>query len=534
MGSLPQSGYSSRRRFVQSTIAVPAALSLATATRRMASAAQATPETTLVLGIGQDPQNLDPHFTVEGTSYTIGFAVYETLVRNTIVDGQITGDLEPNLAESWTVSDDGLTWTFTLREGLTFSDGSVLDASAVKFSFDRLIAMNVGPKTSFFGPLASAEAPDPRTVRLTLSSPYAPFLAVLATYGGSIVNPAVISNAEGDDQAAAYLAANLQGSGPFVFTEWTRSQQIVLDANPNYWGPKPTLQRLIFRILPEASAARLALSQGDIDWTAQLTPDMLAEMEGQEGIAVLSQSIFAMTFGYLNNTRAPFDNAQVRQAFNYAIDRDVIIDNLLRGRAQPVRGPIPPGLLGHDDEVFQYTRDVDRARQLLTEAGMPDGFETTLIFSEVPGGDQVPQTVQANLAEVGIAVELQKIAEPTRRERIEARDFDTSIGGWTANFSDPHMFMGPLFDSNNWGLAGNRSFYKNERVDELVRQAAASVDPDERVGLYREAQDIIMEDAPYFFLFHPDYQLAIRDNLQGVALNPSNVFNVRFDLISKG
>ena len=165
---------------------------------------------------------------------------------------------------------------------------------------------------------------------------------------------------------------------------------------------------------------------------------------------------------------------------------------------------------------------------------MPSGFSTTMVYASTPGGDQFPQTIQANLADAGIKVNLQKIAEPTRREQIDKKEFDTSVGGWTANYSDPHLFMGPLFDSDNWGLAGNRSFYKNDQVDQLIRKAASALDNGERVRLYKQAQDLIMQDAPYFFLCHPDYQLAARDNLKGVMLNPSNVFNVRFDLLSKG
>lgn len=498
-----------------------------------ASPTAGAPQT--LVAVIPDPANLDPHFTTEGNAYTIGFAAYETLVRNKVVDGRITGEMEPHLAQSWEVSPDGTVWTFRLREGLVFSDGTPLDAEAVKFSFERLVSLNAGPAGSFFAPLASVEVIDPLTVALRLKEPYAPFLSVLATYGGSVVNPKVMDEEKGGDLAAEYLAANLAGSGPFVLEEFSRGQQLVLAANPNYWGPKPQLGRIIFRSMPEASAIRLALTRGDIDWSlTELPPDMLAELEGQSGIRVISEPIFAMNFGYMNNTRAPFDNVKVRQAVNYAIDYDTIINQLLGGHAERVRGPIPPGLLGHDDEVFQYSHDPEKARQLLAEAGLPDGFSTTLVYANIPAGDQLAQFVQANLSEVGVNVELEKVAEPARRERLANRDFDMSIGGWTANYSDPNMFMGPLFDSRNHGLPGNRSYYTNPQVDELVRKAAAAVDQDERVRRYREAQDLIIEDAPYFFLFHAAYRLAVRDNLSGVALNPSNVFNVRFDLVSKG
>jgi peptide/nickel transport system substrate-binding protein len=482
-----------------------------------------------------DAANLDPHFTVEGGSYTVGFMVYETLVRNKVVDGKITGEMEPYLAKSWDISPDGLDWTFQLRDDVHFSDGSKLDAAAVKFSFDRLIKLNSGAYASFFGPLKSAEVVDPLTVRLTLSEPYVPFLSVLATYGGGIVNPKVIDNEKAGDLAADYLAANMAGSGPYVLKEWTRGQQLVLEADPKYWGAKPTLQQIIFRSIPEESAIRLALTRGDVDLSlTELPTDMLAALETEPGVGVVSAPVFQYNFGYMNITHAPFDKVKVRQAINYAIDRDAMIQQLMGGHAQPVIGTIPPGLLGHDDTVFHYTRDVAKAKQLLAEAGLPNGFSTNIVYADLPAGDAIPQTVQSNLAEIGIKVDLQKVAGPTRRERIANKDFDMSIGGWTANYSDPNMFMTPLFDSKSQGLPGNRSYYSNPQVDELVRKAKATIDADERTKLYRQAQDVIMEDAPYFFLFQADYRLAVRKNVLGLALNPSNVFNMRFDLISKG
>jgi peptide/nickel transport system substrate-binding protein len=286
-------------------------------------------------------------------------------------------------------------------------------------------------------------------------------------------------------------------------------------------------------MMTEPSAIRLALLKGDIDWTGNLTPDMMAEMQGQTGIKVLSEPVFQVTLGYMNETRKPFDSIPVRQAINYALDYEAMVNNLLRGKARRVHGPIPPGLLGHDDGVFQYNRDVPKAKQLLASAGLASGFSTTLVYASVPADDQLPQLVQANLADIGVNVTLQKIAEPTRREQIDRREFDMSIGGWSANYGDPHLFMGPLFDSNNWGLAGNRSFYKNDQVNELIRKAVTLSDNNERVRLYRQAQDTIMQEAPYFLLFHQTFDIAVRDNVKGATLNPANVFNTRFDLISK-
>jgi peptide/nickel transport system substrate-binding protein len=516
--------------------AAPPAAPPTTAAAQPTSAPAAKPSVaaqTLVIAM-PDPANLDPHATVEGGSYTVGFAVYDTLVRNKVVDGKISGDMEPHLARSWDISPDGLTWTFKLRDDVKFSDGTPLDANAVKFSFDRLVKLNKGPYASFFKPLQSTEVVDPFTVRLKLTDAYVPFLSVLATYGGSIVNPKVMSKEQSGDLGANYLAANLEGSGPFVLKEWTRSQQLVLEANPSYWGPKPTLQRIIFRSMTEPNSIRLAVTRGDVDLSlTELPPDMLAELDKQAGVKVSSQSIFAMNFGYMNNTRAPLDNVKVRQAISYAVDYDTMVNQIMRGTAQRVRGPIPPGLLGHDDGVFQYNRDVAKAKQLLADAGMPSGFSTTLTYADLPAGDQLPQIVQSNLADIGVKVDLQKVTEPTRRERIDKKEFDLSMGGWTANYSDPNMFMLPLFDSRNGGLAGNRSYYSNPAVDDLVRKAATTVDHDERVKLYRQAQDLIMQDAPYFFMFYPDYQLPIRDTVKGLSLNPSNVFNMRFDLVSK-
>ncbi|MGE0006046.1 MAG: ABC transporter substrate-binding protein [Parvibaculaceae bacterium] len=495
-------------------------------------AVRAAEKDVLVIGQSGDPDNLDPAVTVTNNSWTAMYPAYERLVKFKVKDGKGSTEVEGDVAKSWTTSADGKEWTFTLADGHNFASGKPVDAAAVKFTFDRLIKIGKGPVASF-SQIDRVEAPDGHTVKFFLKEPFGPFLSTLATSGGSIVDPAVMEKEQNSDQAQAYLAERTMGSGAFQVTGWEKGQQITLEPNPHWAGPKPAFRQVVIKIVKEASARRLQLEKGDLDIAQDIPVDQLEALRKSEGVTVVDEPSFFVTYLYLNNSRKPLDNAKVRQAISYAVDYKGIIDGIMLGQAVQMRGPIPVGMWGHDEKVTQYSYDPAKAKQLLSEAGVSGAKLGYLYAKTDPSWEQIGLVLQQNLAAAGITLELQQYAYPTMREKLNKGDFDIAVGNWTPDYGDPSMFMNFWFDSSLKGLSGNRAFYENAKVDDLIRKAATATDDAKRTELYQEAQRITVEEAPYVLLFQRNYQFAMRSNVKGYIYNPMLLQIWNFETMSK-
>jgi peptide/nickel transport system substrate-binding protein len=481
-------------------------------------AVRATEADTLVLGKSGDPDNLDPAVTVTNNSWTAVYPCYERLVKFKVVDGKGTTNVEGDVATSWTASDDGKVWTFTLGDGHVFADGTPVDAAAVKSSFERVLKVGKGPADAY-DQVGSVEAVDDHTVRFTLQSPFAPFLASLVTDAGSIVNPAVMSHESGGDLGQAYLADHTMGSGSYQVNSWEKGQQILLEPNPHHAG-KVGFKKVIIRIVKEASARRLQLEKGDLDIAEDIPIDQLKALETAPGVNVVDEPSFSVTYLYLNNTHKPLDDVRVRQGISYAIDYKGIISSILQGQGVQMQGPVPVGMWAHDDQAMQYEFNLDKAKALMKEAGV-NGADLGYLYAKTdPDWEPLGLIVQQELAPIGIKVKLQEFAYPTMREKLDKGDFDIAVGNWTPDYADPSMFMNFWFDSGSHGLAGNRAFYTNPKVDELIRKAKATASQEERTKLYDEAQKIVIAEAPYVLLFQKNYQFAMRDDVKGYVYNP--------------
>jgi peptide/nickel transport system substrate-binding protein len=494
------------------------------------------PKETLVYGMGADPTNLDPHSTVDGLSLVTMHRCYDKLVELKPGIPQPGAPLEviPDAAEAWTAAPDGLTFTFTLRNGLKFADGSPLDAAAVKWSFDRLMAINKS-SASNIRQLKSTDVVDARTVKMTLSEPFAYFLPALGIYASAIINPKVMQFEKDGDKAQAWLASNCMGSGPYVISEWQRGQRITLDYNKNWYGTPPALKRVIITIVPESTNLKLQMEKGDIDFMASISTPETIGLIGKPGVRVEEVPSFLLILAYLNNTKPPLDNVKVRQAMNYAINYDQIIKELINGKGRRLRGPLAFGMEGYDDKLVGYDYDPTKAKQLLAEAGFPNGFDLTLTYASAgaPGADDVALAAQANLADVGIKVKIEKVAEPTRRERIDKSDFVWSVGGWTPPLPIPPWTLDKWYLTANKGLSANRAFYSNAKVDDLVTRAATTVDPQKRIDMYQQAQKIVVEEAPYILFYQANQLLAMRDNIVGFEIKPGGSQYLNYERMSK-
>ena len=483
---------------------------------------------TLVFGRGGDSVGLDPALETDGESFKVCDNIYDTLVRFR----KESTDIEPGLAVSWTVSDDRLTWTFVLRPGVQFHDGSPLNADAVVFSLGRQFMPNhphhkVEGAYQYWNSMSMSDivndirSIDDLTVEVELHRPTAPFLSNLAMGFCSIVSPTAV-NKWGEDYPRHPV-----GTGPFKFAQWIKDDRIVLERNTGYWDGVPAIERVIFRSIPENSVRLIALSQGAINGMDNLVPDFIPNIEANPNLKLLKQA--GMNVGYLamNMDRHPFHLLKVRRAVNHAINKQAIVDNLYHGLAAVAVNPIPPTMWSYHEGIVGYAYDPARARRLLAEAGFPDGFKTTLWAMPVPRPYmpqplKLAQAIQADLKVVGIEAEIVTFEWGTYLDKVQRGQHDMGLLGWTGDNGDPDNFLYVLLDKSATAFpANNISFYRSEELHEILIQAQIEVDAAVRTDLYRRAQEVIHRDAPWTPLVHVAQTAAFGKDVNGFSLHPT-------------
>ena len=516
-----------RRRVSTSLIAITLVLGL------WAVPASAQPAGTLVVGLVAEPVNLDPPQVTDLNSNRVGRRIVETLVTFPDESTQVV----PGLAESWTISKDGLQYTFKLRSGIKFHDGTPLNAEAVKFSIERQInpnhpASKLGKypfANYFFGNVKAVEVLSDERVAFLLSEPRASFLAVLTAPAASIVSPTAVMKWGPD------YPSHPVGTGPFRFASWDRGQRVVLEKNPSYWKYPVRIERVIYRPIVEDQARLTELLTGGLDLIVGVPADFVDQLEKNPKITLLKQVGAHVWYLGMNNQKKPFDDKRVRQALNYAVNKDAIVNDVLKGTGSASKGPVLPGTWGADGALKAYPYDPDRARKLLAEAGYPNGFTTTLWVPESGSGMQAPvamsTVMQSNLKAVGINVSLQTMEWGAYLAKLRTKEQELFALSWMAGTEDPDMVMYPLLHSSQWTPVGpNRALYKNARFDALLQQARLTTDQAKRAQLYKEAQRILVDDAPWVFVDHEIQIAALTKRVQGFKLHPS--FDLRVETIS--
>jgi len=340
------------------------------------ASASAQPAGTLVVGLVAEPVNLDPAQVTDLNSNRVGRRVVETLVTFPEESTQVV----PGLAESWTISKDGLRYSFKLRKGVTFHDGTPLNAEAVKFSIERQIdpehpfnKLGKYPFANyFFGNVKAVEVVDPFTVEFVLKEPRASFLTILTSAAASIVSPTAVKKFGAD------YALQPVGTGPFKYASWDRGQRVVLEKNPSYWRYPVKLDRVVYRPIVEGQARLTELLTGSLDLIVDVPPDFVGQVEQSPKATLLKQVGAHVWYLGINNQKKPFDDKRVRQALNYAVNKEAIVRDVLKGTGSLSRGPVLPATWGADSGLKPYPYDPERARRLLTEAGYPSGFSTSL------------------------------------------------------------------------------------------------------------------------------------------------------------
>ncbi len=484
---------------------------------------------TLTYILAQEPISLDPAVITESQSGLVVRHVYDRLVEVT-PDGR---SVVPGLAERWEISRDGLTYTFHIRQGISFHSGARLTPEAVRFSLERLLALGKG--TSFL----LKEYVDPKNIRVTgpstveirLNQPYAPILSIIGSYNiGNVVNPqAVRSHATSDDPwATKWLAANMDGTGPFRFVDWQPKQFVAIERNPGYWRGPAKLERIIFVQVPERTTARLMLERGEADIIHNMPADLIEAMRPNPEIVIAEKPGFETTYWAFNNQMAPFNSPKVRQALSYAVDYDAIMTFIVRGGGIRMRGVLPRGLPGSDETIAVYGRDIAKAKALLAEAGFPNGFTVTTHYPIWRDLAAIVQALQANFADVGVKLELQQVSLPQLVQVVVQGTSPFFPWVSTPSYADPDAVMFPKFSSAaiKEGASGNIARYTNPTVDKLLDQARATTDRGKRLQIYRDVQRIVTRDAAWIFLFQSVLQTPHRRWVQGYEIPLVGVANL--------
>ena len=499
----------------------------------MAVPAAPQPAGTLVVGLVAEPVNLDPAQVTDLNSNRVGRRIVETLATFPDESTQIV----PGLAESWTVSKDGLRYTFKLRKGISFHDGTPLNAEAVKFSIERQInaehpfnKLGKYPFANyFFGNVKAVEVVDPSTVEFVLKEPRASFLAILTAGAASIVSPTAVKKLGVD------YALQPVGTGPFRYVAWDRGQRVVLERNAQYWKSPVKVERVIYRPIVEDQARLTELLTGALDLIVGTPPDFVAQLENNPKVTLLKQVGAHVWYLGINNQKKPFDDKRVRQALNYAVNKEAIVRDVLKGTGSMSAGPVLPGTWGADAGLKPYPYDPERARKLLADAGYPGGFTTSMWVPESGSGMQSPvamaTVMQSNLKAVGVNVTLQTFEWGAFIAKLRSKEQELFALSWMAGNEDPDMVMYPLLHSSQWTPGGpNRALYKSDTFDELLHQARLTTDQTKRAELYRQAQRILADDPPWIFVDH-EIQTAVHSKrVQGFKLHPS--FDLRVETIS--
>ncbi len=434
---------------------------------------------TLVVGMVLEPPHLDP---TGGAAAAIDEVVYANVFQGlTRIDR--VGGVQPSLAESWTISPDGLVYTFKLRNGVTFHNGTAFDCSIVKFSYERAVAEDsVNAQKGLFEPIAKTECPDPHTAVVTLKRPASTFLFSMGWGDAVMVAP----------DSAAENKTNPVGTGPFKMKRWVKGDRVELERNGAYWGPAPKLRSVTFKIIPDPSAAAAAMMAGDVDAFPNFpAAETLAEFKADPRFVVRVGTTEGETILALNNTRKPFDDVRVRRALAYAIDRQEIIDGAMSGLGTPIGSHFAPHNSAYVDLTATYPHDVTKAKALLTEAGYPDGFKAVITLPPPPYARRGGEIIAAQLAKVGVKAELVPMEWPVWLDNVfKQSNFDMTIISHTEPM-DIDIYARDKYYFN----------YQSADYKALYQKFLETTDPAARNGVLEQIQRKLAEDEPNVFLF---------------------------------
>lgn len=483
-------------------------------------------EDVLVVAQVSEPVSMDPHVTTSLNDFRILVNIYEGLVR--FRDGTL--EPAPALARSWNIDDKGRTYTFRLRRGVRFHDGTPFNAEAVKFTFDRMLDEDhpyhhTGPfpLAFFFDAIEDIRVVDDHTVVFRLSKPFAPLLSNLAYPSGFIVSPAAVRKYGRD------FGRHPAGTGPFRFTDWVPRHRVLLERHDGYHGHPARLRHVVFRPLNDPMTRIAELMAGGVDMVTELAPDQVALMRDNPDYRVHEKTGPHLWYLILNTREGPFRDVRMRRAVNLAINREELVAHVLQHTAEMAAGPVPAAFArANDPRVVPYPYDPDRARRLMAQAGHADGADVTLLVPQGGSGMLAPvqmaTAIQADLARVGIRVTIRTFEWNTYLAKVNgglAGAGDMAEMAWITNNPDtlPYLTLRSGAFPEHGGF--NSGYYSNGTVDELILAARAETDHERRAALYHRLERIVQREAPWVVVASWRQNVVTGRGVRGFRLQPS-------------
>lgn len=471
---------------------------------------------TFTFSRGSDSDNLDPVTQDGNVNIWIFMNIYDQLVR---VNNAGT-EIEPALAEKWDVSDDNLTYTFYLRQGVTFADGTPLKAGDVKFSIDRAKTNQKSPWTFTLEALKEITTPDDNTVVMTLSEPWAPFLSDIAMFNASIISEAFAKKV-GEDG----LVNQTMGTGPFMLAEWKKGEYVLLKKNPNHWDKGlPLLDEIKITVVPDDNSRILQLQGGQIDGMYNVPLNRVSELSQDPNLDVKQFTSTYNNFIALNTRNAPLNDVKVRQALNYATDKQTLIKIVNFGIGEVSNSFMPNGALYWNKDQTGYPFDLAKATALMKESSIPNGGKIAIqIQSGAESSLQLATALKEMWSKINIELDIQQLEQAIVTDNYRNSKFEAYATGWTNDIIDPDELVSYAILPEN--VENYRTGWINQKAIDLAKQGRATLDDAERRKIYYEIQDIHMQDAPFVYLYVLPYVDALNKKVQGFFHHPMGQWN---------
>ncbi|WP_298435190.1 ABC transporter substrate-binding protein [uncultured Jannaschia sp.] len=531
--------------FTRTLAGVGLAATLLTGTATIAIAE--TPDNMLVIAHRiDDLTSLDPaeSFEIQGSDASRN--IYMKLVN--LFPDDLEAGYQPEIAESWEVSEDGRTITFTIREGLTFHSGNPIRAEDVEFSLRRAVLMDKTPafilKQFGFTPenVEQTIVADGNTISITTDQTYATSFVLnclTATIGGVVDKELVMANEVDGDFGNTWLKTNSAGSGAYKLVSWKPNESLTLESNPDFYLGAPEMERVIVRHVTESASQRLLLERGDIDVARNLNPEDIQGASGAEGVEIAEELRGRLMYVALNQKHPELSKPQVRQAFKMLIDYEGMENSFLKGAYTTHQNFLPRTYLGAVDEN-PFTYDVEAARALIEEAGVPEGLEIELGVREAQERIEIAQALQNAAAQVGITINITVGTSAQILARYRARELDLYVGAWGPDYPDPHTNAGTFAynpdnsdEANATGLLAWRNSWDTGGLTEMVDAAVIEPDRDMRAQMYRDIQAQFRETSPFAVMFQLTEQIGLRDNVDNLSLG-GPITNAAYWNVTKG
>ena len=481
----------------------------------------------LVIAIEGSVSSMDPANIPDTNAISATRGVYENLVKfdeNNEIAGQ--------LAKDWEISDDSLTYTFHLNEGIKFHDGTDFDSEAVKANYDRVVDKNndLRQRRTFIVTnddgseeprVASVETPDPNTVMFKLTKPWSPFINRLTQF--CIISPAALAQYGND------IMNHPVGTGPYTFVEWEEGDHTTLKRNDNYWGDKPGVDTVTIKEAPEAGTRTAMLQTGEADFVYPMPVDQIKAVEGTDDLSVKASDSNIMRYVTLNMDQPELKDLKVRKAMNLAIDKNAYVQLMYSGYGKPASSVVPESISGYVEQPA-YKYDLNEAKALMKEAGYEDGFKLTLwgdnTTQEIKGMTFIKQQLQ----QIGIEVDVMPMEPATINDKIYVDKEESKINMWYVNWSASDFTMDGslrslLYSTMCPPVSANTAYYNNKDFDKDLDEGLSNADPEDQKKIYADAQERAWKDCPWLFLGNDQVIFAEKSYLSGVYVSPDGAFN---------